>query len=477
MAIREAQELERENANLRVVVEAQRVRLDEQDARIIGLESEIGELKALVAALTGKSLSKPSSQKAPFEKAREDREQPASSRERKKKGRPPGAKGSTRERLTEDDVEETRAVEESGCPHRDCSCKLSNVTFQSQIVETVIPAKRRVVEYRWREGECRVHGKVTWRPGDAPPKGHLSNEALLIAAELVVGSGMSLAKTCRHLNKRFGIGLTTGGLTQAFQRLGLAMVDEVNAVEKEIQRSGAVHADETGGRVDGASWWIWAFVTSTLASFRVEWSRGSEVILRVLGEHFLGVLISDFFSAYNVPNCRKQKCLAHLLRTIEEILQDYEGHPGRPPPALEAMKQWAKDALTLKDRRNDLAESTFKRRRSALEQRLDAIIASSSGNCDVERLLNRLDKHREALLLFLYHDGVEGTNNRAERAIRKAVLQRKVNGGHRSWAGAQTYAILLSVLVSCDLQERDFVQVGIEILERHYRDLAAGTLV
>jgi len=477
MAIREARELERENANLRAVVEAQRVRLDEQGARIRSLESEVEELKALVAALTGKSLSKPSSQKAPFEKSQEDRGQAANSSERKKKGRPPGAKGSTRERLTEEDVEETRTVEERGCPHRDCSGKLANVTFQSRIVETVIPAKRRVVEYRWCHGECPVHGTVTLRPGDAPPKAHLSNEVILIAAELVVGSGMSLEKTCRHLKKRFGIELTTGGLAQALQRLGLAMVNETNAIEKELQRSEAVFADETGGRVDGDSWWIWAFVTKTLASFRVEWSRGSEVIFRVLGEDFLGILISDFFSAYNVPNCRKQKCLAHLLRTIEEILEDYEGHPGRPPPALEAMKQWAKDALKLKDRKNDLAESTFKRRRSALEQRLDAIIASSSGNCDVERLLNRLDKHREALLLFLYHDGVEGTNNRAERAIRKAVLQRKVNGGHRSWAGAQTYAILLSVLVSCDLQNRDFVKTGLEVLQRHYRGLDAGTLV
>lgn len=474
MAKRNAQNLVKEIARLQALVAAQRAQIDEQAARIKELEKYAEELKSALAGLSGKNLSTPSSQKATYEKAKEDKAK--AEKPKKKKGRPKGAKGSTRKRLTIEDVEDTRVVEENGCPHEGCGCRLSKMRKKSQIVETVVPAKRLVIEYIWTEGECPEHGKVTWRPGDARKGNHLSTEVLLIAAELVVGSGMSLEKTCKHLKKRFGIELTTGGLARAIQQLSIDMTQEVNAIERAIADSDAVHADETGGRVDGSSWWIWGFVTRMLASFRIEPGRGADVIFRVLGEDFVGVLMSDFYSAYNVPNCPKQKCLAHLLRSIQEILEEYEGNPGRPPPALQAMKQWAKDALLLKDKKDVLAESTFRKKRAQLEKRLDRILVMRTGNADVARLLKRLATHRDALLLFLYHEDVEGTNNRMERAIRKAVIQRKVNGGHRSWAGAQAYVILLSILVSCDFQERDFVKTGLDILERHYRGLPAGVL-
>jgi len=481
------QQQEREIAGLRrEVVERDkeiaglRREVVERDAVIAGLESQVEELVEAVRKLGARvSLATPSGQKSTYEKAREtERRRKEDNREKgtwRKKGRPEGAEGSTRERLTAADVEERRPVEETGCPH--CGRPLADVEMRTQIVETVIPAKRRVVEYSWREGMCAEHGKVSLRPGDAAPKAHLSNEVILIAAELAISAGMSLEKVCSHLTKRFGIELTTGGLAQAFQRLALDLVEEVRAIQDKIGESEAVHADETGARVDGESWWMWAFVTRSLACFTVDPSRGSEVIFRVLGKHFLGVLISDFFSAYNVPDCRKQKCITHLLRDLKEILLTYEDRPGRRPPALLAMRQWAKDALLLKDKRSKLSERTYHRRRSELEKRLDEILLSKSEQPDVLRLLDRLWRHRDEVLLFLYVDTVEGTNNRVERAIRKAVLQRKVNGGHRSWLGAETYATLLSMLVTCDFQRRDFVQTGLEILQRHYRGLKPGVLV
>jgi hypothetical protein len=486
MAQGKDQNLELEIRSLREIVELQRKQLEQKDrearelqACIQTLEAEVDRLvEALKRLGAQESLSTPSSQKPTYEKDQKDNRDNGDSERQEENaktiGRPKGAEGSTRKRLTEEDVEETRQVQETGCPH--CGHKLSHVVIRSQIVETVIPARHRVVEIFWHEGRCPEHGEVTLRPGEVPPKGHLSNEVILMAAELVVGAGMSFEKVCNHLRKRFGIELTTGGLAQAFQRIALGMVDEVNAIEKKIRESEAVHGDETGARVDGESWWMWAFVTRFLASFRVEERRSSEVIFRVLGEHFLGVLISDFFSSYNVPDCRKQKCLTHLLRDLKEILLDYEGRPGQRPPSLLAMKLWAKDALELKDIKPELSNGTFIRRRAELEKRLDNLLASGSSHPDVLRLLERLWKHRDELLLFLYVESVEGTNNRAERAIRKAVLQRKVNGGHRSWAGAQTYAILLSVLVTCNLQDRDFVKAGLEILQRNYRGIDAGIL-
>ena len=95
----------------------------------------------------------------------------------------------------------------------------------------------------------------------------------------------------------------------------------------------------------------------------------------------------------------------------------------------------------------------------------------------VEKLLKTARKYSEELFVFLYEENLEGTNNIAERAIRPAVIQRKVNGGHRSWLGAHTYATLMTLIQTCRIQGKDFLQTSLQILRNFYQQREPGLLI
>ena len=95
-----------------------------------------------------------------------------------------------------------------------------------------------------------------------------------------------------------------------------------------IRSSAYVHVDETGWKINGTKHWLWAFANKKLAFYKIDRSRGSKVPIGLLGNPFPGILISDFYSAYNKMNCRQQKCLVHLLREMRDCR-------GKDPPPRE----------------------------------------------------------------------------------------------------------------------------------------------
>lgn len=437
------------------------------------LRARIEELEALVKTLLGTSLSTPSSQIPPYSKPNKSSSQDASPK--KKKGAPKGHPGNTRSRLTEDDVAEISFDESKECPH--CSLLLQKLLRRSHIVETFLPAKRLVKHFFWFEGRCPKHGEVSRRPASVSQNGYFSNEVFLTAAQLIT-DGLSLEKVRRHFKERMGIEITTSGLTQGLQRIAVEMAEEYQAIEDQLPHEEVVYVDETGGRVNGESNWLWAFVNQKFGLYRMEEERSSSIVKEVLGEDFDGTLISDFFSAYgSLLPYKKQKCLSHLLTDIKESLMKYAGMPGRPPPFLIELKALLKEALELKKKKEEFSGPEYAQKREGMEQRMNRLLVAKSENADALRLQKRIRKHRNELFVFLYKDKVEGTNNRAERGIRPAVCQRKMNGGHRSWFGAHTYAVLMSIVQTCRFQGRDFIQTSLQILQNCYRGLTPGILL
>jgi transposase len=432
------------------------------------LKARVEELEKLLKTLSGTSFSTPSSQIPIYSK-------PNTSPPKKKKGAPLGHPGSTRPRLSQDDVQKFSHDPSHSCPF--CSSSLQNLTPRSHLVETLLPPQRLVQQFSWFDGHCPNHGLVSFRPPQVSKNAFLSNEVFLYATQLLT-DGLSLEKICRHLKERFNLSLTTSGLAQGLQRIALEMSDEYCALQEQLPKEPVLHIDETGARIDGQSHWFWTFVNSNYALYQMNESRSSSVVKGVLGEDFEGVLISDFFSAYgNLLPYKKQKCLAHLLRDLKEALAPYEKEGGRPPPFLIELKELLKEALELKKKRSELSEPEYVKSREQLEERMNALLSYKSSNPNAKRLQKRIRKYRKELLVFLYEEKVEGTNNRAERAIRPAVCQRKMNGGHRSWLGAHTYSVLMTILQTCRLQGLDFIQTSLQILQNYYRNLTPGVLL
>ena len=162
-------------------------------------------------------------------------------------------------------------------------------------------------------------------------------------------------------------------------------------------------------------------------------------------EEFQGVLVSDFYSAYNsVEGSKFQKCLVHLLRELKNVRQ-YKDISEDWSEFEKKLKRLIRDGIRLwRDKKPKITGEQYVHLRSLLEKRMDELLAVEWINPNVKRLQRRLLKYRNHLFTFLYNDAVPFDNNFAERAIRPAVIQRKNSGGNQSIDSAETQSILMS---------------------------------
>jgi len=430
---------------------------EELIALVVALRAENAELRRLLSRRQGPPPSAPSSQRPVWDK-------PAPKPDPKPPGQKRGHAGMTRQRPER--IDRTIVHTECTCPW--CGERLVEVEEREHTVEEIIPAHTEVHRHLWRRGRCPRCGTVRdLRPPEVRQGAHLGTATLLWAAWMKTHLGLPFRKAGEALRALAGLDVSPGGLSQSLKSLAKDFASEIEAIEQALRGEPSVNADETGLRVAGKAHWLWAFVSPRLARFRAEKTRRGQVVRDVLGEQFAGVLGCDFLGAYHRIACKKQRCLAHLLRAIQEVL-DRRG-PGRAPPAfLLAAKGWCQKALFVGQCWENFAPSTAAEYRRRIERRLDELLAMRTRHKDARRLQGRMIRRAGELTTFLWVEGVEATNNRAERAIRPAVITRKISGGHRSLEGAQAIAAVTSVLRTCALQARDFVATGLEIVRRRH---------
>jgi len=215
-----------------------------------------------------------------------------------------------------------------------------------------------------------------------------------------------------------------------------------------MRASPHVHVDETGWRIDGRNFWLWAFTDPTFTLYHIDESRGGKVPLKLLGEAFDGTIIADFYSAYDRLGGNKQRCLTHLLREVKELSEADTSFANSP--LSRKLSRWCKEALRLKKQWDELDDAQYEMKASRLEDRLDEIARLEPDHPDAKRLCQRVRRYRDELTRFLWDEKLEGTNNAAERALRPAVVMRKITGGNRSEAGAAAWAKLASLIRTAD---------------------------
>jgi transposase len=275
--------------------------------------------------------------------------------------------------------------------------------------------------------------------------------AKALAADLKHRLGASYGKVSEALNDAFGLQVSRSGWCQADQRLAKTARPVYQALIEAVRRCSVVHVDETGWRIGTLSAWLWVFTNQEVSVYAIRDNRSSDVVIDILGQEFQGILASDCFLAYDekrLADWLKQKCVGHLLRELSEMKADKTGRAVHLAQDLTAVLQ---SALALKAEKPTLAPTAFSQHAQTLETRLDALIAPQRRLKDTDnlRFTKRLRKHRPHLLRFLYVDDLEATNNQAERMLRPAVITRKTNGCNRTRTGADTHAVLSSVLVTC----------------------------
>ena len=198
---------------------------------------------------------------------------------------------------------------------------------------------------------------------------------------------------------------------------------------------------------------------------------------RLLGASFGGTVGCDFYGAYDAAGfAKKQRCVAHLLRELKETARDSPGFAATG--FYPRCRRLAKDMLALKRKWRELGDATYTRRACRIEDRLEALARAHAADPepDARRLAHRLLRHRRELTPFLWDEHLDGTNNAAERALRPAVVMRKIAGGSRSEAGAQAWAVLASVLRTAKQQGRDAVDTLKQLMMRHWAGEEPGLL-
>lgn len=239
----------------------------------------------------------------------------------------------------------------------------------------------------------------------------------------------------------FGLTLSQGGLMNLLRRAQGRFAEGRAQAVAALRQARVVASDETGVRIEGSNAYHWVFRCAEAVVHHASPTRGAIVVRSMMDGHRPEVWCSDRYSAQQGHADAHQTCLAHLARDVayaDEASDDVL--PSR-------LKLWLHRAFALAQEVGTLAASTLARKRRALEHSLDAILAAPT-SCDLARALqSKVRRARNQLLTFAHWPGlVEATNNACERALRPAVIQRKVTNGYRAMWAAEGEADIRTVV-------------------------------
>jgi len=374
--------------------------------------------------------------------------------EPRKPGRKDGHIGLFRPKPEE--VDETIVVPLQACPK--CGSRVKKVKEVEQFIQEIPLVKPHVTRLVTYQGKCKRCGKVRSKHpkqvslAQGAAATHLGARALGFATELNKRLGLTMRKTTEILQKGFGLKLSPGGLSQAIDRVGRRLKPLQRQLIQRIRAAPATYADETSWWVGGPGFWLWVFTTAKWTLYVVDKSRGSQVVERILGPKFSGTLISDCLATYDPIECRKHKCYAHHLKAIKQLMPDV-AHDSLLP----RIRLLLQTAIAWKDHKPNVSQRRYLEGCLNLETSMDEALASVDVVSEDQRIANRLLKRRPHLFTFLYYDEVEATNNRAERALRPAVIARKLSCGNKTLSGKTTWEILASLGATIQQQNRNFI--------------------
>ncbi len=302
-----------------------------------------------------------------------------------------------------------------------------------------LPAVKPLVEHHRRLAvRCPACGARVVAPVPSAAKGTPFGPRLhAVATYLKTVQALSYERLQGVLADLFGLTLSQGGLMNLLRRAqGQFRAGREEAVAA-LRRAEVVASDETGVRIEGANAYHWVFRSQDAVVHQAAPTRGASVVRAMMDGHRPKVWLSDRYSAQQGHAGAQQTCLAHLAR---DVAYAREASDDALPLRLEL---WLRSAFDLASAITTFAASTLAAKRRSLERRLGEILTASTA-CDVARDLQRKFRGaRDQLLTFVAFPGaVEVTNNACERALRPAVVQRKITNGYRAmWAAEGEAAI------------------------------------
>lgn len=367
---------------------------------------------------------------------------------RRKLGAPTGHKGYWRK--VPERVDFVKPVRILACPC--CGGKLSGVQeVRERIIEDLPPVPPLIVtKYLIERRYCAQCKKlVEAEVPDALPGARLGLRVMLLIAFLKIRMALPEEKIVELLRSAHAFSISSAEVVCVLDQLRRAFGPHYAEIERKIREASVKGCDETGWRLNGLNHWVWCIVNEEAVWYKVHRRRSYKVVKPVLQDQTGKIIVHDRLPTYNQlaeeTGCAQQVCWAHILRDSKRLAKNYD------------------EAKTVHRR----LKSIFRKARS---------LASHASSQDMERLLARIDrfgtlhfehksirtfrnsickKHRNNLFHFVTNPAVPSTNNGTERAIRKAVIIRKISNGSRSEKGARILETILSIIETIRLQGRN----------------------
>lgn len=279
-----------------------------------------------------------------------------------------------------------------------------------------------------------------------PIKGDASASTLALVQDLRVTERLSIGLTLRFLKERFGAQFSPGSIVSFTKRTAKFLEHEHFLLVNKIRNSKVLYIDETGFYVNGKRIWMWIFTNGEDVLIVIRNSRGSKIIENVLGKTFRGVVVSDCFSAYLRYQMRYgirfQKCWAHLLREARKCAQ-----------CCEEGKAVYDELKIFFDRMRKFIDTKPSDNDRTLEYQyalnwLDSFTSRQFMEDCIPKVFNRLKRYRECWFTCILIQGVEPTNNTAERGLRPQVIIRRLRGSLRSEESIKDHEIIHSLFAT-----------------------------
>jgi transposase len=437
-------------------------RIAERDTRIVEQEARIAELQRQGQGQPP-SPSTPSGMVPIYTK-------PNTTKRRKKSGAKKGHPGHRREKPERIDDHQTHRLKHCpGCGGPLQRCDRKRTRTIEDIPEQIQPVVTEHTIYRDYCPKCKKHVEPV--VPDALPRATIGHHLIALTAWLHYGLGVTIDQIIDILSFHLQTKLTPGGLLNAWQRLAEILLAWYEQIAEEAKNSAYLHADETGWRVNGKRCWLWCFTNDRNCYYMIEYCRGSPVLQKFFTEEFDGVLITDFWAAYDsVEAADRQKCLPHLLRELEKV--DLRNNSAEWRAFAKKLRRLLRDGIRLR-KRPDFTPGKFQSRVDRLNARLAKLATEDHVDADAHRLTKRLRRYGEYIFTFLDYSYVPHDNNFGERQIRPAVILRKNSQSNRSDRGAATQAVLMSVYRTLRLRGLNPTKTIADALKAY---LTTGTL-
>jgi transposase len=343
-----------------------------------------------------------------------------------------------------------------------------------------------ITEYRCHQRACPECGRTTQAGLPEDVVGQFGPHLTGVIAYLTVVCRLPRGVVRQLLAGVLQIPISVGSTQNAWEEASAAVAEPYAELQQALAQQTVLNADETGHRTNGDKRWLWTLVAQTFVFYTIATSRGSDVLQRLLGDAFAGILASDRLPSYlKYAAAQRQFCWAHLKRNLLSALE-----LARTPTA----RRFCREALVLERRlfrlwhrhRADpaargapLTPAELIAHVLPLEKKLFGLAERHVNAADdhVRHLARALFTNHRHFFTFVYQEGVSPTNNAAERALRPAVVWRKLYFGTRSQEGELAVARLLTITRTCQLQQLNVLVYLTAAIAAHRRRHRVASLL